>query len=266
MELFENDGNIHFDYTGGNHNYSSTTGFTLGTQTLLKQLFQDVDLPFSGGSATGAVLAFVAELVMSPANITVEDQEGHTLGFKNGLIHSDPSLGYVCPWMEKLMLLREDAGDVNRRITGDESGTYTYASIHPAGKSVLIKDASCSGQTLDSISINPDYTEIGIQTNEAKYLDLHVGHMLDDDSVRYVNIAYGMEANDHTTVTFNPDLDGATVMTPNREVVAEISVYLFDGVTLRKTRSLSVTVPSDSNIELPAGMWSNFESFIADMI
>jgi hypothetical protein len=90
--------------------------------------------------------------------------------------------------------------------------------------------------------------------------------MLDDDSVRYVNIAYGMEANDHTTVTFNPDLDGATVMTPNREVVAEISVYLFDGVTLRKTRSLSVTVPSDSNIELPAGMWSNFESFIADMI
>jgi len=260
LDLFEQGGKIHFNYTGGGHNFSSTTGFTLGTAKLKKQLLDDVDMPFSGASASVALMAFVVDLILSPARISIEDGNGKVLGYKGGKMHSYPSLGYVCPWLENLILVRDDV-EVTRKLIGHANGIYTYASIHPAGKSIVIKDASCSANSQDVVSINQDFSSVDIKTNEAKTLDMHIGEKLDDGTVRYVNIAHDIGANETTRLKMSPGMDGVKVHTPNRTIKVTINTLLFDGVTLVEERRLKVNVPSGKRLELPVGMWSDLAGY-----
>lgn len=260
FDLFEQNGKIHFNYTGGGHNFSSTTGFTLGTAKLKKQLFDDVDMPFSGVSASAAVMAFIVDMILSPARINIEDGNGKVLGYKNGKMHSDPSIGYVSPWLENMILLKDDV-EVTRKLIGYENGTYTYATIHPSGKSLVIKDALCSVNSEDVISINQDFSRVEIQTNEAKTLDMHIGERQDDGKVRYINIAHDIGANETTQLEMSPGMDGISVNTPNRNIDIKINTLLFDGVILIEERSLEVNVPSNKRLELPTGMWSDLSNY-----
>jgi hypothetical protein len=260
FDLYEQNGKIHFNYTGGGKNFSSTNGFTLGTANLQKQLLGNVDMPFSGASAASALMSFVTELILSPAHISIEDGNGKVLGYKDGKMHSDPSLGYACPWLENLLLVRDDM-EVTRKLLGNATGTYTYASINPAGKSLVIKDASCTKNTEDIVTIDKDYSNVDISTKEAKSLDLHLGEKLEDSTVRYINIKHDIGANENTRIELKKEMDGVIVHTPNRDLDVNIHTVIFDGVTLKEERTVKINVPSDKVLELPAGIWSDLSGF-----
>jgi hypothetical protein len=252
LDLFEQGGKIHFNYTGGGSNFSSTTGFTLGTATLKKQLLDDVDMPFS--------LSFFVDLILSPAQIRVEDGAGKMLGFKDGKMHSDVALGYVCPWLENLLLVRAELA-VTRRIIGRESGTYTYATIAPRGKSLVIKDASCSPNSEEIISINQDFSQVSITCNEPKSLDIHIGEKLESGEVRYLNLRHAIGVNEKTMIEMNPAMDGVKIITPNRAVDVSVQTIIFDGDNITQERTIQINIPSGKKLELPQGLWHDLTGY-----
>lgn len=258
LDLFEKNGKIHFKYTDL---LSSEGGMTLGTATLQKQLLDDVDLPFSGLSATAALMAFVVDLILSPARIRVEDDAGNLLGFKDGKMHSDPNLGYVCPWLENYLLIRQDAGLTRRRIIGEADGKYTYMSFHPNGRSVTIMDALCSRTTDDVAIIDSEFDNVEIRISEDKTLDLHLGEALTDGSVRHVNLSYPMQQNESTKLTLAEGLDGLNVLTPNRDLGVHLVVRVFEGNRLIKERLIDAAVPADKHLEVSPGMWDDVANF-----
>lgn len=267
LELFEKNGKIHFKYTDGfGYGYSSESGFTLSNATLQKQLIDDVDLPFSGPSATAALMAFFIDLILSPARIRVEDDAGKVLGFKDGKMHSDPNLGYVCPWLENYLLVRVDAGLTRRRIIGEEDGKYTYMSNHPSGRSVTIKDALCSSTTEDVVTIDSEFANVEIQTSEGKALDLHLAEALEDGAVRYVNLSYQMRQNEITKLTLPEVLDGLNVLTPNRDIDVHLVIRHFHGNRLIEERSIDATIAADKRLELPRGMWGDVANFQVNIL
>lgn len=62
----------------------------------------------------------------SPARIRIEDDAGRLLRFKDGKMHSDPTLDMYAPWLENYLLIREDAGLTRRRIIGEVVDGNTY--------------------------------------------------------------------------------------------------------------------------------------------
>ena len=260
IDLFKKNGKIHFNYTPRlGYNISSTGDFTLGTASLRDHLFKDVDLPFSGISGLVSVGSFITDLIMSPAYISIEDETGKKLGYKGGKIYADPELGYVCPWLENLVLIKEEK-EVSRKIIGKGEGTYTYATISPKGKSLLIKEAKCSSATRDRLDIDKNFTKVDITTNETKTFDLHIGERLEDESVRYLNIKYEMNKDDQSQLMMAPGLEGVKLNTPERKVNVEIKSYLFDGVNLVEENSMGVEVPRGKSLELPAKLWTDMKA------
>lgn len=264
IDLFMRDGDLHFEanYTQGNSlHYSTDTNFTLGTATLQKQLLDDVSLPFTGVSATASVFSFAVDLMLSPARITVEDEQGRIVGYKGGKMHSDPELGYVCPWLENYILTRSDAGDLQRTITGSGSGTYTYITAHPNGRSLTLKDAACSASTRDHFRFTAEMSSVEITSNEDKNLDLHLGEELPDGTVRYLQLACDLRPQEMARLELGQSLDGLKMSTPNRETDVRLSVKTFTGNRLTGTRDLTVRVPGDKTLELPLGMWNSLDTF-----
>lgn len=252
LDLFDQNGVIHFCYKTGPHEFSTATGFTLGTAKLRQHLIDDVDLPFS--------VNFIVDILLSPAHISVQSGDGSTLGYKDGMIHSDPELGYVCPWLETMVLVKGDA-QVTRKITGRGTGTYTYASIHPAGKSFLIKDASCTVDTEDLVLISRDFSRIEITAKETKQFSIHLGERMRDGVTRYLNIAHDIVGNETTLMEVAGGMEGLTLHTPSRDVDVIVKSTLFDGPTLVEERELKVRVPAGKKMTLPAGMWLDIRGF-----
>ncbi|MGH9983345.1 MAG: IPT/TIG domain-containing protein [Nitrososphaeraceae archaeon] len=253
---------VQFKYiTADGTELSTQTGFTLGTATLQKQLINDVALPFSGGG----IMAFVVELMMSSAHIRIEDDSGKFIGIKDGKAYSDANLGYVCPWFEDCLLLRVDANVTRRRIAGHSDGKYTYASLHPNGRSLTIKDAFCSMTTHDVILIDPSFSNIEISCRENKTIDLHIAQALDDGVVRYLNINHQIEQNETTKIRLEQRLNGVNIYTPHRDLNMSLIIKQFHGNGMVEERSVDTTVPMGRRLNLPHNMWDNIDSFDVDL-
>lgn len=262
IDLSEHNGKIHFDYTDNfNSQYSSQAGFTLASATLQRQLIDDVDLPFSGPDATAALMAFVVDLIMSPARLRLEDDAGNVLGFKDNQMHSDPTFGYVCPYLENYLLSHPGANIPRRRIIGESDGTYSYMTFHPNGRSLTILDASCSANTDDRVTIDADFDNIEFVPNEDKRLDLHLSETLSDGNVRYVNAAFDLRQGEITQFILTEGLDGINIITPNRDLDVHLNILHFDGNRLVEERPIDAQVPTGKHLKLPQGMWEDIPNF-----
>jgi len=168
LEIKEIDDVVHFSYL----NYKSwgDNPMTLGTGTLKSQLFDDVDLPLN--------IAFVIDILMSPAYLRLEDSEGNLLGYKAGKIHTNSAMGYVCPWSDKIILSKSNQR-IKRRILGTGEGHYTFVTQHPNGVGMVLQDIPCTGLTEDFLEISEDYSSVLLKTKESKSIKLSlIGHDL----------------------------------------------------------------------------------------
>ncbi|ADU32114.1 IPT/TIG domain-containing protein [Evansella cellulosilytica] len=263
IDLMEVNGKLHFanSYSSTNLHYTSANGFTLGTATLKKQLFDDVSLPFSGVNAQVGLGSFVMELILSPARISIETDDGKVLGYKDGKMHSDPDLGYVCPWLENYILLRNDAKVKERAIVGNDTGTYTYMSIHPNGRSFTIKDADCTSTTRDKVLIDDAFQKMEVIVKESKSLNLHVGEELPDGTIRYVNLSCALNQDEGTTLEFQDTLDGIDLKTPARDLDIHLELKTFKNDILLEERMIDTNIPSANLLHLPRGIWHNLKQF-----
>jgi hypothetical protein len=269
IDLFEEGGELHFStsytssFKGQQLHFSTSEGFTLGTATLQQQLIDDVSLPFSGTVGEVTLMKFALDLVLSPARITIESHDGKVLGFKDGQMHSDPELGYVSPWMENYLLTRSDVEVKHRIIVGEAEGTYTYVTVHPHGRSVTIRDTSCSSRTRDKVILDQEYNNVELEVSEQKAVDLHVGDERPDGSVRYFNVRCSLEQGEKTRLTLGEALDGIEIQTPNRDLPVHVELAVFIDDQLEVERTLDHVVPANQVLTFPAGLWGDLKQFHA---
>ena len=257
IEFFMKDGDLHFKapYSeGGAITYSSANSFTLGTATLQEQLLDSVSLPISSG--------FALDLILSPARILVEDDDGRTLGYKEGKMHSDPELGIVCPWLENYILVRETENkSLRRTVLGHGNGTYTYTTLQPDGRSLTIQDAACSASTHDEVQVSNNLDDVEIKVSETKSIELHFGEDEDDaeDIVRHVCVRCELQQDERTMIHLNEGMDGIEIVTPERDLAVDLEVRRIRGDTVLSERTLRTTVPHDKSVGLRHGLWQDLD-------
>ncbi len=265
IEFFMQDGELHFEAPYSESDdyppYATAHGFTLGTNTLQSQLLDDVSMPISGAhTATAGLMRFALELVLSPARVSVEDESGRVIGYRDGRMHSDPGMGYVCPWLENYLLVREDVASPVRTIHGDGDGTYTYMSLLPDGKSLVIRDADCTAATVDRVRIGPDFDWVEVVPSESKTLDLHLGEELTDGTARHVRISLDLQSGETLNLSVAPGLDGLEISGIGREIVLDVEVRLIAGESVLREGLLQGVLPAGARAVLDDGMWADVEN------
>lgn len=264
IEFFMEDGELHFyapysDTPSSGITYSTDDAFTLGTAPLKKQLLKSVSMPSASG--------MVAEFILSPALVSIEDENGRVLGYKDGKMHSDPDLGVVCPWLQNYILVREKDGEPLRRtITGLDDGTYTYMSAHPDGRSLTIKDASCSRSTRDEVRYARNMEDVEIKVSESKTLELHIGEDEDDEeTIRHLCVRCALEADEVANVKVTHGMDGLEVATPQRELNVDLELRRVQGEDVLAEKTFRSTVPADRRVVLDPGLWQDLEQAEAEV-
>jgi len=265
IEFFMQDGELHFEAPYSESDdyppYATAHGFTLGTNTIQSQLLDNVSMPISGAhTATAGLMRFALELVLSPARVSVEEESGKVLGYRDGRMHSDPGMGYVCPWLENYLLVREDVASPVRTIHGDGDGTYTYMSLLPDGKSLVIRDADCTAATLDRVRIGPDFDWVEVVPSESKTLDLHLGEELTDGTARHLRINVDLQSDETLNLSLAPGLDGLEISGLGREISLDVEARLIAGDSVLREGILHGILPADANAVLGDGMWANVEN------
>ena len=246
LDIKDVNGTIHYSYDS----YSSqgNNPLTLGTWTLKKQLFEDVDLPLN--------IAFVIDILLSPARIQIEDNNKNILGYKDGKIHTNKDLGYISPWTDKLILSKADI-DTNKKILGYDDGTYTFASKHPNGKTLVLENIECSPKTEDTLTIKNEYKEVSLFTKENKIVNLSLidqdfssATTMHDGTMKELSIQY--ESNANKKINFSFDIDDIHIKYDNNlSIDLKTKVYnksgklIFEnkinGLKLSKTEQLSIS-------------------------
>ncbi len=270
IEFFLQDGELHFEapYSGSSTSpsYSSAHGFTLGTNTLQSQLLDNVSMPISGAhTATAGLMRFALELVMSPARVSVEDGSGRVLGYRDGRMHSDPEMGYVCPWLENYLLVREDVAEPLRTIHGDDEGTYTYMSLLPDGKSLVIRDADCTATTRDRVRIGPEFDRIEVTPSEGKTLDLHLGEELSDGTARHLRVKVDLQSEELLNLSLSPGLDGLEINGLGRDLTIDVEARLISGESILGEGVVRSVLPAAGTAILRSGMWADVENLYLDV-
>ncbi len=261
IEFYRENGELRFRAPYSNNwtvAYRSENGFTLGTNTLQKQLLDSVSLPFSGGhTATAGLVRFALDLVLSPARVQVEDASGRIAGFHDGQMHTDPELAYVNPWLDNYVLVRDDADNVKRTIIGTDSGIYTYMSLLPDGQSLAIKDAACSANSRDEVTIGETLKAVSVKVNEGKTLELHLGEEQPDGLVRHISVKTDLEADETASLDLSDGLDGIDISLPSRDMTAVLEMHTLQGEHVLEEKILQTVIPAGKHAHLPQGLWHN---------
>ncbi len=251
LSITEVDGVIHYSYSS---DYSSqgSMPMTLGTGTLKEQLFDDVDLPLN--------IPFVVDILMSPAHLQIEDKEHNILGYKDGKIHTNRSMGYVSPWTDKLLLSKPDL-DSNKRILGYDEGSYTFASKHPNGKTLVLKDLPCTAETEDLLSIAKEYAAISLTTKESKVVhislvnqDFSSATTLYDGEMKEITLHYDAQANKKLDISFETD-DLQLRSEENLSVVIESKRYNKLGKLIYHHTLESIALPHSQHLTISDDIW-----------
>jgi hypothetical protein len=264
IQLFRKNGKLHFSYEfDSDYSPSSETGFTLGTATLADQLLQDVSLPFA--VADVALEAFVAEILLSPARMAITDADGRKLGFFDGQMHGDPALGNTALWLDNLLLLRPDADVATRQVVGYDTGTYTYMSIPPQGRSFTLSDIACTPDTQDSIDIPAGRERIRVTPTHPKPIACTVGERLPDNSIRTITAACSTPVRGTFELALQPTLAGATVSAAGgvNEVTLTARLLRDGKVAQGVTRA---TVPAGKGLRVPREMWGDLSRLKGEVV
>jgi hypothetical protein len=254
LQLESKGGKIHFKYNF-NSKINSDNGFTLGTATLQEQLLTDVDLPFSGN---GGLDSFILDLILSPANICVEDISGKIVGHKDGKWYSDGNLGYICPWAPNYMLVRPGSSHT-RTVTGIGNGKYTYSSIHPNGKSIALRDVPCSSNTVDVISTDANLKQITIQSNESRPINFHIAESLSNGEIRHIELSYNLTRNVKSSLVVEQELNGGS-LAPQMPANIHVGLRKFQGNVVIEEAEYDAQVLPGKRLILPQQMWGNINN------
>ena len=252
LDIKEVNGKIHYSYDG----YSSegSNPMTLGTWTLKKQLFDDVDLPLN--------IPFVIDILLSPAHLQIEDNDNNVLGYKNGKIHTNKDLGYVSPWTEKLLLSKAGKNS-SKKIMGYADGRYTLASKHPNGKTVVLKEIECSSKTEDILVVEDDYKHLSLRTKENKTVnisfmeqDFSSATTLHDGEMKELKVSYKSLANKKLDFAF--DMDNLSIKYDEElSLNIETKVYNKSGKVVFRNKLKSIKLLPSKALSMSGEIWKN---------
>lgn len=253
IELFEKNGKLHFRY---DNEFSSEDGFTLGTANLKFALLDGVNLPFSG--LFGGIL-FTLDILASPAWLRIEADSGGLLGYKDGKIYTDRSLGYVSPFVPNYILTNsEHERSFKRVIHGFADGKYDFMSFHPNGKSVTLEDVDVNANTRDVIEISSDFSRMQItNSDQDKEFKLHLGEKV-EEGIRMASVGFVIKQNEVVSLDVRPGMSSISLNTPDRDIQIELDMR---SISIIGNELANVSQPIDlatnENLRIYIGEWNN---------
>ena len=257
VSLARKDGSLHFTYEG----YSFDAGYTLGTARLQEQLYDDVDVPFAEIEAGLLTAGFLVDLVLSPAAVSVRDTSGRILGCVDGKLHIDPALGWVRPGLENYLLIRADSDIEERTITGTADGTYSYASLHPGGRSVALTDVACSAGVSDVLHVAKDGSRVSLAAGTDKRVQLHVAAVIGGD-VRSLSIEVDAVAKQELRLDLGSAVDAVALTGPAGRSV-NVTARLARKGNVVETRTGTGALSAAGALSLPGHLWSDLSKLDA---
>jgi hypothetical protein len=249
------DGQIHYDYFDGGTNlkFSSEDGITLGMMTNGAYLLSDHDLPFSGPFG---LTRFVLDFLLSPADIQVTDELGLRSGKFGDQILSEIPDSHPCYLMKNAFLLPSDTA-LQRRITGNGTGTYAYHSLAPGGTSISLENVQTTPGEVDLLDVNADGSQIRITPGTDKAFNMQFAREVNNEVRALSFTGIGGNSLQEVDITVSPDLD--VVRIGNRSAAKSVNVDVFSVNKITKAHSSAnrgnVNVPQNHDLLLTVSDW-----------
>ena len=261
LEFRLTDGEIRYDYydgTGATPKFRSEDGITLATMSNGKYHLSDHDMPFSGPFG---LTTFVADFLLSPADLMIEDGSGRRTGLQGGVILSeipDSHPAYLAP---NLYLLPADTA-LTRHVTGNASGSYSYGSLAPNGTFLSLENVATSAGETDRLAVNADASQIRFTPGASKTFTFNLAREV-GGQVRAISISGGGAGPlAEMDMTVSPDL--SVVRMGNRDTAHSVDVRVTvyekasganatldrNGMSLATDHDLLVTVSDWSDLAL----------------
>jgi hypothetical protein len=259
LEFFRRDGDIHFRYFDGDstEQFSSDDGITLGQMSLGDYLLSDHDLPYSG---MFGLTTFIADFLLSPADLEITDDDGFRTGnFGSQILSEIP--GSHPGYLTKGLYLLPMNTALTRRIRGTANGTYSYNSITPDGTSIVLENVSTDVGEEDVLAVNADGTQIRFTPGVDKLFTLTLGRKVGQE-LRAINISgMGGGPSAEVDITISPEL--SVVRVGNRGAEARVNVTAFNAneTTLAHTKLErgNILFPTNHDLVLAVTDWEDLD-------
>lgn len=256
------DSEIRFTYTAGSGGFTSEEGITLGRMSVGEFLLADHDMPFSGPFG---LTSFVLDFLLSPADLQVEDAEGHRTGRYGTQILSEIPDSHPCFLLKGAYLLPQGMA-MTRRIVGSGSGTYTWHSLSPVGHSITLEGVSTIAGQVDNVAMNADCTQIRFTPGADKPYVLTLARRIGGQT-RAVAVT-GMTAGPSAPVdiTMSPELSLIRVANAAGSSSAAVRVFCLDEVTTQHNLSdKGVPVPTNHDLLVSVTDWATVDATVLAM-
>jgi hypothetical protein len=248
-------GEIHYDYFNGGSSiqFSSGNGITLGMMTNGQYLLSDHDLPFSGPFG---VTQFVLDLLLSPADLQVTDENGLRTGTFGNQILSEIPDSHPCYLLKGAYLLPPEAA-LEREIIGNDVGAYAYHSIAPGGTSISLEGVQTTPGGIDRLSMNADGSQIRLTPGTGKSFSLQLAREVGDEVRTFAISGIGGAPLEEVDVTVSPEL--SVVRVGNRSAARIVNVRAFAVNKQTKAHATidrgGVNLPQNHDLLLTVSDW-----------
>jgi hypothetical protein len=248
-------GEIHYDYFNGGSSiqFSSGNGITLGMMTNGQYLLSDHDLPFSGPFG---VTQFVLDLLLSPADLQVTDENGLRTGTFGNQILSEIPDSHPCYLLKGAYLLPPEAA-LEREIIGNDVGAYAYHSIAPGGTSISLEGVQTTPGEIDRLSMNADGSQIRLTPGTGKSFSLQLAREVGDEVRTFAISGIGGAPLEEVDVTVSPEL--SVVRVGNRSAARIVNVRAFAVNKQTKAHATiergGVNLPQNHDLLLTVSDW-----------
>jgi hypothetical protein len=248
---------IDFDYTKAIPPLSSRNReFTLGVMTNGDYLLADHDLPFSS-----PIRRYTIDLLLSPADLQITDQNGQRTGNFDGLILAEIRGSLPCYLLPGAYLLPDDTPLI-RRITGTGAGQYTFGSISPSTGSIVIQGMTTTPGQVDMLTTNADRTQLRLTPATQQPFNLTLGRQV-GDQIRGV-VVRGVGGGPTADIDIATASDLSSVRVGNRSTDRRLDVIALavDRKTkVQQSKSFAaINVASNSELRFAVDNWTTLHA------
>lgn len=258
--VFRRVGNeIRFDYYDGENTakFRSEDGITLGMMTNGQYHLADHDLPFSGPFG---LTSFIVDFLLSPADLQITDGDNKRTGLFNNQILAEIPNSRPCYLAKGMYMLPADTA-LTRKITGNNSGKYTYTSVTPNGTSFVLEGVDTIKGQEDIFSVNADGTQIRFTPGANKNFNLTIARQVENEirALSVTGLGGGPAAD--VDITVSPELSLCRFGNKSTQKSIKISAFCINNQTqaYSKLDKGGVALPPNHDLVLGVTNWVDLD-------
>jgi hypothetical protein len=233
--------------------FKSSDGITLGMMRHGQYMLADHDLPFSGPFG---LTSFVIDFLLSPAILQVTDENGLRTGSFGTQILAEIPDSHPCFMIKGCFMLPSNRA-LKRKIVGTGSGTYTFSSIMPYGKSLVLENVQTEAGHEDILSLNADCTQIRFTPSIEKTFTATMSSQVGDEvrSIAIKGIGGGPTAD--VDMTLAPDLSLIRIGNPGGTKIVEVKTFSINKLsnTPVNNQKTAINLPTKSDLVIAVEDW-----------